>query len=60
MNISPSSGNNAISDFALDGLAYGKRGVSGNIVEASCSRYGERRPAAIRVWYDESGCEEIV
>ena len=47
MDISPSSENNAISDFALDSLAYGKRGVGRNIVEASCSRYGERRPAAI-------------
>jgi len=56
MDISPSSGNNAISDFAPDGLAYGKRGVSGNIVETSCWRYGERRePARYECGMNESG-----
>lgn len=52
MDISPSSGNNAISDFVSN--AYGKRGVSGNIVETSCWRYGKRRSVRYECSMNES------
>lgn len=57
MDISPSSGNNAISDFAPDSLAYGKRCCErkhcGNIM---LKVRGEKVRAILECGMNESGC----